>query len=263
MTKWPEVHTSRDNASLLREIGVVQKVVGLARAARGLSGLRTRQPLSRLLVRAPDDAAARALEEHKDQILEELNVKAIEFIARDAGLVSYRIKPNLPRIGRRYGKLIPAIARALQNAEGSEIAGAVARSENVSLRVDDQEIVLDPEDVLIETSSAAGYACAEDSGYLTAFDTTLDEDLRREGIARELIRTVQDARKLAGLDVSDRIVLGVSGSSAVGEALERFRDYLMSETLAVDWMTGQSDPLFRDRRSLDEHDWTIEISRAG
>jgi isoleucyl-tRNA synthetase len=263
MTNWPGADPARDNASLLREIGVVQKVVGLARAARGLSGLRTRQPLSRLLVRAPDDAAAKALEEHKDQILEELNVKSIEFIARDAGLVSYRIKPNLPRIGRRYGKMIPAIARALKDAEGGEIAGAVARSESVSVKVDDQEIVLGPEDVLIETSSAPGYACAEDSGYLTAFDTTLDEDLRREGIARELIRTVQDARKLAGLDVSDRIVLGVSGSSAVGEALERFRDYLMAETLAVDWMTGQSDPLFRDRRSLDEHHWTIEISRAG
>jgi isoleucyl-tRNA synthetase len=263
MTTWPEADPARDNDALLQEIGVVQKVVGLARAARSLSGLRTRQPLSRLLVRAPDDTAAKALEEHKDQILEELNVKAIEFIARDAGLVSYRIKPNLPRIGRQYGKMIPAIAKALQNADGGEIAGAVARDESFRVRVDDEEIVLSPEDVLIETSSAAGYACAEDSGYLTALDTTLDEDLLREGIARELIRTVQDARKMAGLDVSDRIVLGVSGSSAVGEALERFRDYLMSETLAVDWAVGQSDPLVRDRRTLDEHEWTIEISKAG
>ena len=263
MTKWPEADPARDNDSLLQDIGVVQKVVGLARAARGLSGLRTRQPLSRLLVRAPDDAAAKALEEHKDQILEELNVKAIEFIARDAGLVSYRIKPNLPRIGRKYGKMIPAIAKALQNADGSEIAGAVARGESFRVKVEDGETVLSPEDVLIETGSAAGYACAEDSGYLTALDTTLDEDLLREGIARELIRTVQDARKLAGLDVSDRIVLGVSGSSAVDEALERFRDYLMSETLAVDWVVGQSDAIVRDQRTLDEHEWTIEISKAG
>jgi isoleucyl-tRNA synthetase len=262
MTKWPEADRSRDNDSLLQEIGVVQKVVGLARAARGLSGVRTRQPLSRLLVRAPDDAAAKALEEHKDQILEELNVKAIEFIARDAGLVSYRIKPNLPRIGRQYGRMIPAIARALQDTDGSAIAGAVARGESFRVKIDGREVELGPEDVLIETSSAAGYACAEDSGYLTALDTTLDEDLLREGIARELIRTVQDARKLAGLDVSDRIVLGVSGSSAVGEALERFRDHLMSETLAVDWVVGQSDALVRDRRTLDQHEWTIEISKA-
>ncbi|NIQ27867.1 MAG: hypothetical protein GTN88_15745, partial [Gammaproteobacteria bacterium] len=74
---------------------------------------RTRQPLSRLLVRAPDDAALRALESHKEQILEELNVKRVEFIARDAGLVSYHIKPNLPKLGKQYGKLVPAIRKAL------------------------------------------------------------------------------------------------------------------------------------------------------
>ena len=106
------------------EIGVVQKVVGLARAARGRSGVRTRQPLARLLVRAPDDAAARSLDSHQDQILEELNVKAIEFIARDAGLVSYHIKPNLPRIGKRYGKLVPAIRKALEEATSNETAAA-------------------------------------------------------------------------------------------------------------------------------------------
>jgi isoleucyl-tRNA synthetase len=262
MTAWPEVDASRDNDRLLQEIGVVQKVVGLARAARGLSGLRTRQPLSRLLVRAPDDTAAKAIEDHRDQILDELNVKSIELIARDAGLVSYRIKPNLPRIGRRYGKLIPVIRQALQDADGSEIAGSVARGEGFRLTVGGEDIVLGPEDVLVETSAAAGYACAEDSGYLTALDTTLDEELVREGIARELIRTVQDARKQAGLEVSDRIVLGVSGSSAVDEALERFRDYLMSETLAVEWRVDHAEPLMRGSRSLDEHEWVIEITRA-
>ncbi|HLU05744.1 MAG TPA: isoleucine--tRNA ligase [Woeseiaceae bacterium] len=262
MMEWPEADPARDDQKLLREIDVVQKVVGLGRAARGSSGLRTRQPLSRLLVRAPDDAAAKALEEHKDQVLEELNVKAMEFIARDAGLVTYRIKPNLPRIGRQYGKLIPAIRNAMENADGSAIAGAVTRGENFRLRVGDQEITLSPDDVLIETSSASGFACAEDSGYLAALDTTLDDDLLAEGIARELVRTVQDARKQAGLNVSDRIVLGVSGSPAVEDALGRFRDYLMSETLAVEWKTGQREALLREARSLDQHTWNIEISKA-
>jgi isoleucyl-tRNA synthetase len=262
MTAWPDVDPSRDNDRLLKEIAVVQKVVGLARAARGLSGLRTRQPLSRLLVRAPDDAAAKAINDHRDQILEELNVKSIELIARDAGLVSYRIKPNLPRIGRRYGKMIPAIRQALQDADGSEIAGAVTRGEKFRLMIDGTEIALGPDDVLVETSAAQGYACAEDSGYLTALDTTLDDELVREGIARELIRTVQDARKQAGLEVSDRIALGVSGSSEVRGALERFRDYLMSETLAVEWRIGQVDPIVREKRTLDEHEWLIEITKA-
>jgi len=262
MTEWPEVNPSRDDDRLLFELGVVQKVVGLARAARGLSALRTRQPLSRLLVRTPNDDAAKALEDHKDQILEELNVRSIEFIARDAGLVSYRIKPNLPRIGRRFGKMIPSIRNALEKSDGGEIAAAVARGENVELEVEGNTISLSPEDLLIETSSAAGYACAEDSGFLTALDTTLNDELLREGIARELIRTVQDARKQAGLEVSDRIVLGVHGTAPVEAALQHYRDYLMSETLAVDWLVGQQDPLLREQRTLEQDQWTIEITKA-
>lgn len=262
MADWPVPVDERDDDDLLYQVEVVQKVVGLARAARGQSGVRTRQPLSRLLVRAPDDRAAAALDDHKDQILEELNVKSIEFIARDAGLVNYRIKPNLPRIGKRYGKLIPAVRKALEAADGAAIAGAAARSEEFVLELDDQSISLGPEDVLVETTSAEGYACGEDGGYLTALDTGLTEELVREGIARELVRTVQEARKTAGLEVSDRITLGVSGTGAVESAIAEYRDLLTSETLAVEWAVGQDSPLHTEERSLDDERWLIEISTA-
>ena len=239
-----------------------KRCVGLARAARGQSGVRTRQPLSRLLVRTPDDASAKALAAHQDQVLEELNVKSIEFIARDAGLVNYRIKPNLPRIGKQYGKLVPQIKKALADADGAAIAGSIARTDTFSIDVQGQSIELGAEDILVETSSAEGYACGEDGGYLTALDTTLNEELLREGVARELIRTVQEARKQAGLEVSDRIVLGVSGSAAIEECLLEYRDYLMAETLAIGWVIGQQAPLHKDARVLDDHDWMIEITRA-
>ena len=261
MAEWPAVNPAHDDNQLLYDIGVVQKVVGLARAARGQSGVRTRQPLSRLLVRTPDDASASALEAHKDQVLEELNVKNIEFIARDAGLVNYRIKPNLPRIGKRFGKLVPQVKKALDEADGAEIASTIARGDSVSIDVLGEEITLDAADILIETSSAEGYACGEDGGYLTALDTSLTDELIREGFARELIRTVQEARKQAGLEVSDRITLGVSGSAAVETSLAEYRDYLMSETLAIDWSVGQTDPLYQETRTLDDEEWTIEISR--
>jgi isoleucyl-tRNA synthetase len=260
MTAWPEVDPARDDEQLLHDIAVVQKVVGLARGARNQSGVRTRQPLSRLLVRTPDDAAARALEDHKDQVLEELNVKSIEFIARDAGLVSYRIKPNLPRIGKQYGKLVPQVKKALELADGATIAGAVARGDSFEVEVAGEQISLAAEDVLIETSSAEGYACSEDGGYLAALDTTLNEELLREGVARELIRTVQEARKQAGLQVSDRIVLGVSGSAGVTDALAQFRDYLMAETLAIEWSVDQEKALYREDCSLGDEKWSIEIS---
>ncbi len=260
MAAWPAADPVREDDKLLFDVGVVQKVVGLARAARAQSGVRTRQPLSRLLIRTPDDDAARAIEEHQDQILEELNVKAIEFIARDAGLVSYRIKPHLPRLGKRFGKRVPLIRAALETADGASIASAVARGEPVAIDVDGEVVTLAPEDLLIETRSAEGFACGEDAGFLTALDTTLTGDLVREGIARELIRTVQDARKQAGLEVSDRIVLGVSGSAGVQAALARFREHLMAETLAVRWQVGQEEPLLREHRTLDSEAWDIELS---
>jgi isoleucyl-tRNA synthetase len=151
MGNWPAADPSWKNDHLLHDIGVVQKVVGLGRAARSHSGVRTRQPISRLLVRAPNDAAAKALESHKDQILEELNVKDIEFIARDAGLVSYNIKPNLPKLGKQYGKLVPQIRQALLDADGAEIAGAAARGEAFEIEVAGQAIPLEGDDILIET----------------------------------------------------------------------------------------------------------------
>jgi isoleucyl-tRNA synthetase len=261
MSAWPKVNETYDDESLLFDISVVQKVVSLARAARGQSGLRTRQPLSRLLLRAPDDAAAKALDDHKEQILEELNVKSIEFIARDEGLVNYRIKPNLPKLGKQYGKELPHIRRALEEADGAAVAGKVARGESVTISIPSGEISLTGEDLIIETSSAEGYACGADAGYLTALDTSLTEELIREGVARELIRTVQESRKQAGLEVSDRIVLGVSGSAGVEAALGEHRDYLMSETLATEWQVGQKNPRFLEKRTLDDEEWTIEIEK--
>ena len=262
MTSWPAVPAEWQNDELLHDIGVVQKVVGLARAARGQSGVRTRQPLSRLLIRAPDDASLRALESHQDQVLEELNVKSIEFIARDAGLVNYRIKPNLPVLGKQYGKKLPLIRAALAEVDGAEVAGAVARGEAYDLDVDGETLALQPGDVLVETSSAAGYACGEDGGYLTALDTTLSQELMREGLARELVRAVQEARKQAGLAVSDRIVLGVRGSPAVEAALLEYRDYLMTETLASTWQVEQPAPGYEESKNLDGDEWTIRLSKA-
>ena len=260
MGNWPEASPSWQNEALLHDIDVVQKVVGLGRAARSHSGVRTRQPISRLLVRAPNDAAARALKSHQDQILEELNVKAVEFIARDAGLVSYNIKPNLPKLGKQYGKLVPQIKQALLDADGAAIASAAARGEPFEIEVAGQTIPLEGDDVLIETHSAEGYSCEADAGYLTALDTTLSDELIAEGLAREVVRSVQDARKQAGLEVSDRITLGVSGSPAVEKALEVHRNYLMNETLATTWEIGQSDARYTTDREMGEDHWKIEIT---
>jgi isoleucyl-tRNA synthetase len=202
---------------------------------------------------------------HRAQILEELNVKTLDFIARDAELVRYRIKPHLPRVGRRYGRLVPAIREALAAADGAAIAAAVAREEAFVLEAGGQSIELGPDEVLVETESAEGYACAEEGGYLVALDTTVDDVLRREGLARELVRTVQDARKQADLVVSDRIALQVTGTPGVEAALAEYRAFVMTETLASQWIEGEfpggDETLFRVERQLGDEHWTIRLRR--
>ena len=260
MAAWPESDARRLDRELLDETAVVQRVVGLGRAARNSSKLKVRQPLKRLLIRVPDAAAEAAVRRHEEQILDELNVKRVELIARDAALVTYRIKPNLPVIGKRYGKLIPAIRDYLAKADGAAIAAAVARGEPQTFVVGGQSLAIEPADLLVESSAAEGFACAEENGYLVGLDTTLDDALRREGVARELVRAVQDARKQAGLEVADRIVLFVEGDAAVTAALEEHRDYLMSETLASAWRKPAAGE-FVAKQELGEAQWVIRLAR--
>jgi isoleucyl-tRNA synthetase len=235
MSAWPAQREERQDDSLLRETEVVQRVVGLGRAARNSAKLKVRQPLSRLLVRVPDDFAAAAVRRHEALIRDELNVKSVELIPRDASLVAYRIKPNLPVVGKRYGKLIPAIREYLRDADGAAIARAVEQGLTQTLAIAGQDLVFGPDDLLVETESAEGFACAEEQGYLAGLDTRLSEELIREGVARELIRFVQDLRKQAGFEVSDRIELMITGDPAIELAVASHRDTIMAETLAVAW----------------------------
>ena len=263
MVTWPEADPAWQNDNLLFDIDVVQKVVGLGREARSQSGVELASHCRVCWCVRRTMPRAKALADHQDQVLEELNIKNVEFLARDADIVNYRIKPNLPKLGKEgHGKNLPAIRKALEDADGKEIAGATTRGENYVLAFAGGEISLTPEDVLVETSSAEGYACAEDVGYLVALDTSLDEDLINEGVAREIVRSVQDARKQAGLEVSDRIVLGVAGTAAVEKALKQHREYVMAETLATDWSVGQPDALFTLEKSVDDQSWTIEINKV-
>jgi len=260
---WPAAAADRIDEHLLAEFDVVRKVVSLGRAARNHTGLRTRQPLSRVLVRTPDDAAAAAVQRHAAQIMEELNVKAVEPVAMDAALVSYRLKPNLPRIGKRHGKLVPAIRNALLQADGARIAAAVAAGESFTLEVGGESLGFEPEDVLVETQSAAGYACAEESGFMVGLDTRLDEALEREGLAREVVRTVQEARKQAGLDVSDRITLRVTGSTMIEAVLAAYREHIMDETLATHWGDADFSGSYTIDHELDAQHWRIALERIG
>jgi len=261
MTDWPKPDSAWKDDDLIASVNILQKVVGLGRAARESSRIRVRQPLARLLVRVPTDSHAAAIKHQEMQVLEELNVKSLEFIARDAELVSYRLKPNLPRIGKRHGRLIPAIREALSKANAAAVATAHAGGESVTLEIAGQEIEFEPDDLLIETTSASGYSSAESEGFLVGLDTKLTPELIDEGLAREIVRSIQEARKNAGLEVSNRIRLHVSGSADIDRILLSYRDWIMAETLAESWTESGQSPDYSVDGALEVHNWHIELSK--
>jgi isoleucyl-tRNA synthetase len=261
MESWPTVNEQLLDDTLVSQMDVVQKVVGLGRATREKSQVRIRQPLSRILVRVPTDEAKDAIGKHLNQILEELNIKEVEFIARDAEIVSYDIKPKLPEVGKRHGRLVPAIKKALAEASGAQIAGTVGNGDSFELEVEGQTIQFAPEDVIIQTASAEGYASAEEGDYLVALETTITPELAEEGIARELVRSVQDARKQADLQISDRIALHIGGSEAVISALDAFKETIATETLTQQWLSEADDECFAANGSADGQDWSIALKR--
>ena len=144
---------------------------------------------------------------------------------------------------------------------GAHIAACAANGEGFTIEAAGESLAFEPEDVLIETASAEGYQSAEHEGYLVALDTRLDDGLLREGLARELVRTVQDARKQAKLNVSDRIQLGIKGSKGVQDALAGHREFIMAETLATEWVDEPDAAVFTVKRSLEDESWVIGLTR--
>jgi isoleucyl-tRNA synthetase len=247
---YPEMDESLVDRQLLDDTALAQQVVSLGRAVRNKAGIKVRQPLRGMVVRAPSQGVAEALARLEPQVLEELNVKRLEVTQQVGDLITYVIKPNLPVLGPKYGAKLGPIRSALGASDPAEIAARVEAGEAVSLSLADGESVeLEPSEVLVETREREGYAVAQEGGLVVAFDTELTEELVQEGIARDLVRLVNDMRKSAGFDVSDRITLtysvsGVDGKDGVESlrgALSGHQEYLKAETLADDMREGAEE----------------------
>ncbi|HEY3378616.1 MAG TPA: isoleucine--tRNA ligase [Armatimonadota bacterium] len=266
LADWPVVDAARVDMQLDKDMAVLLKVVELGRSSRAESGLKVRQPLAELLVHVPGTAEETALTRFLDEVREELNVKAVRFMEGSSGLVQYRFKPNLPVVGRKYGKLVPAlrnVLQALESAQAQAIAEAAQAGQTFTLLVEGQTLELTGEEILIESSSPEGFAVAEDGGYVVALNTEITEELRREGLARDLVRNVQDARKDAGLQISDRIGLFLGLSEELATAISAHLPYLMSETLA-DAVTFDAAPAdaYTTQAELGGEPLTIGIAKS-
>ncbi len=219
-------------------MAAARRIVTLGRTVRSDTKVKVRQPLSRAVVHfAGDHDALRPL---LPLVTEELNVKAVEFAESAERLAGWRARPNFRVLGPTLGQKVKEVAAAL-GADGGELAAALARGEAVDVPVDGEPVRLEPSEVDLSQEVREGWGVAAEGGTTVALDLDLTDDLRREGMAREVVRLVQDARKAAGLDVSDRIWLAVQTQGEVATALYAHSRYVMEETLASELSFGPGD----------------------
>jgi isoleucyl-tRNA synthetase len=169
----------------------------------------------------------------EDLVAGELNVKELEFVSEEAELVDYEVTPNYRALGPRFGSLMPKAAAAVEALDPASVADAAAGNRRIGINVDGTEHELQPEDVSLVMKPLDGYLVEAEAGRAVALALELDEELRREGLAREIVHAVQNARREAGLDVTDRIQLTLGGDSELLEAARAHESYLSGETLAT------------------------------
>ncbi len=234
LTDFPEVDADLIDEALSRDMAAVLEVVGVGRAARTEAGVKVRQPLPAILVYARDPALMEAVVRLKDQVLEELNVKDVQPLTDLGEVVAYDIRPNLSVLGPKYGKRLGAIRQALGREEAAAVAGRVNSGQPLHLKLDDgSSVELAPVEVLVDLVKRAGYAASQGPNTTVVLDTSLTPDLIQEGLARDFVRGVQDARKQAGYRIEDVIGIAYDADPEVVGAVSAHEDYVRAETLAV------------------------------
>ncbi|MBI3926981.1 MAG: isoleucine--tRNA ligase [Armatimonadetes bacterium] len=242
LTDWPELDGSLIDPALNEDGAIAEKVVSLGRAARNASGHRVRQPLREVLVRVRTQREREGCERFADEILDELNCKTIRFLAPGEEFLDYTLKPNLRLVGKKYGPRVPGLRKALEEGDGKEVARRARAGEAIPIAVDGETLNLLPEEVLVEARSPEGFEAVEEAGLMVAMATTVTRELRLEGIARDLVRHIQELRKSTGLEITDRIHVWIAASGEVAVAIEVHRQTLMDETLAVELTVGEPPP---------------------
>ena len=215
------------NARMLQ----AQIIVSLARSLREKAKIKTRQPLRRILLPVDSPSMRRQLQIVEDIIIEEINVKTIEYVSDDTNIVRRSAKPNFKVIGKKYGGETKTVAAAIKSLTSEQVR-RLEQSSVLAVTIGDVTVQIDYEDVEIVSEDIEGWLVAIERGVTVALDTELDETLIREGLAREFVSKVQKIRKDSGFDVTDRIALVIETDDVTFESLMTMRSYIVSETLA-------------------------------
>jgi isoleucyl-tRNA synthetase len=251
LTDYPEVDAALIDERLESEVDAVIRVVEMGRAARNATQLKVRQPLARIVVKAPDRVARDGIEKSEAQIKEELNIKALELVDDAAALLTYTVKPDFKALGPKHGKEMGAVAKAVETLEPLEAKARVDAGEKLQVQVGDRSIELLPEEVEFRSEPAEGLYAHEDHDWVVALDVRLTDALVLEGIARDFIRHVASMRKEADFQVDDRINIYLDAEGKVLEAVKAHQDFISTENLARNIEFGYQEK---------EHNFNVKIA---
>ena len=251
LTLLGEADATRIDGALEERMELAQRISSLAHSLRKKSVLKVRQPLQRILVPVLNDTTKEQVGLVEDLICAEINVKHIEFLDDESGVLVKSVKPNFKRLGQQYGPRLKAVGARIQAMTAAEIS-RLEKEGSLAVEVNGEPITLAPDDVEIRTDDLPGWLVATDGALTVALDVALTDELRQEGLARELVNRLQTLRKDSGLEVQDRIRVTLADQQpALTAAVATFGDYIRTETqaLALDFapeVTGGSVLEFDD-----------------
>lgn len=241
LARWPQYDPLVIDERLNREMALVMKLASVGHAARNKANRKVRQPLAEAAFSVGTAEEMRVVETYADLLEDELNVKKVRVLDTTAEAVSYSLNPLPKQLGQKYGSKFPAIRRALLEMDAESAAKKLLAGQSLEVQVDGETFTILPEEVEVRATAREGFAVASEGAYLAALVTDLTPELVKEGLAREFVRRVQDLRKQADLDISDRICLYYTATPLLTEAVQEFSNYIQTETLCLEMVNSMPE----------------------
>jgi len=259
---YPVADESKIDIALMDNVDALRRVVELGRSARNKGNLKIRQPLAKLTFTVKNDAIADFIFNQQSVVLDELNIKAITRAEVESELIRYKVKPNLPLLGQKFGKELPAIRNHLNDADGAEVLAEIRSNKSYKMNLNGESISIGRDDLLIEAESAEGFTSSGDDNVTVGLTIKLTEELLQEGIVRDVIRQVQTMRKNANFAVEDRIIIYGLLDGPVGEAIRSFEGFFKNEVLAVELIEEDQSGEFSDSFQIGDQKIKFGLKRV-
>ena len=261
LAAYPKADEAAIDSKLEKRMAIAQQITSMVLSLRRKKNLKVKQPLTAIMIPVLDEAQKQDIEAVADLIMSEVNVKGINYVGGDAGILVKRIKPDFKKLGPKYGKNMKAAAQALTSLEQSQIA-QFEKDGKIALTLNGEEAVVELADVEVISEDIPGWLVANDGNITVALDITITDDLRKEGIARELVNRIQNVRKSKDFNITDRIVVKITPDEHVNDAVAQFKDYIAKQVLAVAIELAPVEGTDVIALDMDDYELKITVDKA-